>query len=48
MMEDKNSNSNGAKFKEQLHTTFLIVAIASFALGIAVNYYTLKRLNAAK
>jgi hypothetical protein len=26
----------------------LIVAIASFALGIAVNYYTLKRLNGGK
>jgi hypothetical protein len=47
-MEDKNTTPNGAKFKEQLHTTFLIVAIASFALGIAVNYYTLKRLNGAK
>jgi len=47
-MEEKNTTTNGAKFKESLHTTFLIVAIASFALGIAVNYYTLKRLNAGK
>lgn len=47
-MEDKNTTPNGAKFKEQLHTAFLIIAIASFALGIAVNYYTLKRLNAGK
>jgi hypothetical protein len=47
-MEDKNTKPNGAKLKEQLHTAFLIVAIASFALGIAVNFYTLKRLKSGK
>jgi len=46
-MEEKNTTPNG-KFKDNLHTAFLIVAITSFALGIAVNYYTLKRLNGGK
>jgi hypothetical protein len=47
-MEENNTKPNGAKFKEQLHTTFLIVAITSFVLGIAVNFYTLKRLKTGK
>jgi hypothetical protein len=41
--EDKKSN-----FKENLHITFLSVAIISFAIGIAVNFYTLRKLNAGK
>jgi hypothetical protein len=46
--ETKSPEEKKASFKENLHITFLSVAIVSFAIGIAVNYYTLKRLNAGK
>jgi len=31
--------------KEKLHTAFLIIAITSFSLGIAINVITLKKLS---
>jgi len=51
MVVTNGSNGNGdknAKFKEQLQTTFVIVAIVSFSLTILVNYYTLRRLQSLK
>lgn len=45
------SNGNGdknGKIKEQLQTTFVIIAIVSFSLTILVNYYTLRRLKTGK
>lgn len=45
---EKEAQERKAKFKENLHITFLSVAIVSFAIGIAVNFYTLRRLNAGK
>jgi hypothetical protein len=46
--EEAEAKEKKNRFKENLHITFLSVAIVSFAIGIAVNYYTLKRLNAGK
>jgi len=46
--EEAEAKEKKDRFKENLHITFLSVAIISFAIGIAVNYYTLKRLNAGK
>lgn len=46
--EEAEAKEKKDRFKENLHITFLSVAIVSFAIGIAVNYYTLKRLNAGK
>lgn len=47
-VEEAEAKEKKNRFKENLHITFLSVAIISFAIGIAVNYYTLKRLNAGK
>lgn len=47
-VEEAEAKEKKNRFKENLHITFLSVAIVSFAIGIAVNYYTLKRLNAGK
>lgn len=41
------SEKNGI-LKEQLQTTFVIIAIVSFSLTIIVNFYTLRRLQAGK
>lgn len=51
MMVGNNTNGNGdknGKIKEQLQTTFVIIAIVSFSLTIIVNFYTLRRLQAGK
>lgn len=51
MMVTNNTNGNGdknGKIKEQLQTTFVIIAIVSFTLTILVNYYTLRRLKSGK
>lgn len=51
MMVGTTTNGNGdknGKIKEQLQTTFVIIAIVSFTLTILVNYYTLRRLKAGK
>jgi len=51
MVVTNGSNGNGdknAKLKEQLQTTFVVVAIVSFSLTILVNYYTLRRLQSLK
>jgi hypothetical protein len=47
-MTEQEKDDKKAKFKENLHITFLSVAIISFAIGIAVNFYTLRKLNAGK
>lgn len=47
-MSEQEKDEKKANFKENLHITFLSVAIISFAIGIAVNFYTLKKLNAGK
>ena len=47
-MSEQEKDDKIANFKENLHITFLSVAIISFAIGIAVNFYTLKKLNAGK
>jgi predicted negative regulator of RcsB-dependent stress response len=43
--EQQQSEQRRERFKENLHMTFLSIAILSFTIGIVVNYYTLKRLN---
>jgi len=47
-MTEQEKEDKKANFKENLHITFLSVAIISFAIGIAVNFYTLRKLNAGK
>ena len=47
-MTEQEKDEKKANFKENLHITFLSVAIISFAIGIAVNFYTLKKLNGGK
>lgn len=47
-MTEQEKDEKKANFKENLHITFLSVAIISFAIGIAVNFYTLRKLNAGK
>ena len=47
-MTEQEKDYKKENFKENLHITFLSVAIISFAIGIAVNFYTLRRLNGGK
>jgi len=47
-MTEQEKDDKKANFKENLHITFLSVAIISFAIGIAVNFYTLRKLNSGK
>ena len=47
-MTEQEKDEKKANFKENLHITFLSVAIISFAIGIAVNFSTLRKLNAGK
>jgi hypothetical protein len=47
-MTKQEKDDKKESFKENLHITFLSVAIISFAIGIAVNFYTLRKLNGGK
>ena len=47
-MTEQEKDDKKENFKENLHITFVSVAIISFAIGIAVNFYTLRRLNGGK
>jgi hypothetical protein len=48
IVPETNNGANGekrARIRENLQTAFIIVALVSFTLTIAVNYYTLRRLS---
>jgi len=47
-MTEQEKDDKKQSFKENLHITFLSVAIKTFAIGIAVNFYTLRKLNGGK
>jgi hypothetical protein len=48
IVPEATNGANGdkkAQMRENLQTAFIIVALVSFSLTIAVNYYTLRRLS---
>jgi hypothetical protein len=48
IVPETTNGANGdkkARMKENLQTAFIIVALVSFSLTIAVNFYTLRRLS---